>query len=155
MKYSILETSIGLAFIVIVLAFSTMLFKNNTSNSMQYYSVLAECDNASGVNNGTDVKIAGIKIGYVDNISLNEQNYNAHITIKLNKDIKIPKDSTAAIVTDGFFGGKLIKIDPGSSEEYLNVNDYINLSSSVNLENILNKLLYSFTNSTTKTNAAN
>ena len=150
MKYSILETSIGLAFILIVLAFSTMLFKNNTSNSMQYYSVFAECDNASGVNNGTDVKIAGIKIGYVDTISLNEENYNAHITIKLYRDIKIPKDSTAAIVTDGFFGGKLIKIDPGISEQHLNGNDYISLSSSVNLENILNKFLYSFTNSTTK-----
>ena len=132
-----------------------MLFKNNTSTTIQYYPIFAECDNASGVNNGTDVRIAGIKIGYVDNISLNEQNYNAHIVIKLNKDIKIPKDSTASIVTEGFFGGKLIKIDPGISEQHLDTNDYINLSSSVNLENILNKFLYSFTNSSSKTNVAN
>ncbi|MCF8462452.1 MAG: MlaD family protein [Rickettsiaceae bacterium] len=153
MKYSILETTIGLAFVFIVLIFSGMLFRNNEKVGIQYYSMLAECDNASGVTNGTVVTIAGIKVGYVDSITLNEKNYNAHISIKLNKDIKLPKDSTAAIVTDGFFGNKLIKIDPGIAEQMFGHDDYIPLSSSVNLENILNKLLYNFSNS--KANSTN
>ena len=39
--------------------------------------------------------------------------------MRINTDVELDSDATAAIVTDGIFGGKLIQVDIGGGEEMI------------------------------------
>ena len=50
------------------------------------------------------------------------------MTLKLDRDVKIPTDTSAAIHTDGLLGSKYIVLDPGVEEEYLGNGDKFDLT---------------------------
>jgi phospholipid/cholesterol/gamma-HCH transport system substrate-binding protein len=80
------------------------------------YKVVAEFDNAEGINIGTDVRLAGIKIGSVTGESLNHENYMARIEMTLDPKIVLADDTAAKITAEGLLGGKFISMDPGGSD---------------------------------------
>ena len=47
------------------------------------------------------------------------------VTFWIDGDVKIPKDSSAAIHTDGLFGSKFISLGPGAEEALLKDGDTI------------------------------
>jgi phospholipid/cholesterol/gamma-HCH transport system substrate-binding protein len=83
------------------------------------YKVVAEFDNAEGINVGTDVRLAGIKIGSVTGQSLNHENYMARIEMTLDPKIVLADDTAAKITAEGLLGGKFIAMDPGGSDTKL------------------------------------
>ena len=92
--------------------------------------------------------LAGIKIGNVEEMSLNYDNFFAVIDLRIKDTIKLPKDSNASIVSSGFLGGKYISISPGISTETFKDKDKIFYTqSSVNLESLVGKFIYTFSGS--------
>lgn len=83
-----------------------------------YYKVYARYNRTDGLLVGDLVRLAGMDIGRVVNAKLDE-NFKAILTLELNDNIKIPDDSSAAIVSSGIMGNKYIEIEPGGSEEML------------------------------------
>jgi phospholipid/cholesterol/gamma-HCH transport system substrate-binding protein len=83
------------------------------------YKIVAEFDNAEGVNVGTDVRLAGVKIGTVTGQSLNPENYMARVEMTLDPSISLADDTAAKITSEGLLGGKFIAMDPGGSETKL------------------------------------
>ena len=71
-----------------------------------------------GLNIGDDVRIGGVVIGEVKNMTLGNK-YSAVVLLQINHPVKVPKGTSAAIHTDGLFGGKYITLEPGGDEEYL------------------------------------
>ena len=65
------------------------------------------------------MRIAGIKVGTVDDIRLDPSTYDAVITMSVSADVKIPTDSSATISAEGLLGGKYVRIEPGSATEML------------------------------------
>ncbi len=107
------------------------------------FAIIANFDDASGIETGSDVKISGVKIGSVENYSLNEKNYKATIKMQINDEIKLPIDSSAKIASSGLLGEKYIEISPGSDQEFLKENDEIAFTqSSVNFEELLGKFIF-------------
>jgi phospholipid/cholesterol/gamma-HCH transport system substrate-binding protein len=80
------------------------------------YRVIAEFDSAEGVNIGTDVRLAGIKIGTVTAQSLNPENYQARIEMTLDPKLSLADDSSAKISSEGLLGGKFVSLEPGGAE---------------------------------------
>jgi phospholipid/cholesterol/gamma-HCH transport system substrate-binding protein len=77
-------------------------------------------------------------------MALDKNTYFAILKLSINKDIKLPKDSGAAVTTSGFLGSKFIAITPGSEETNLSDNDQIKYTqSSINIESLIGKLMYS------------
>ncbi|RYE05714.1 MAG: outer membrane lipid asymmetry maintenance protein MlaD [Rickettsiaceae bacterium] len=148
MKYNILETTVGFAVIAIAILFLTFAYKSGYPNQMkESYLVRARFQSIEGISEGTDVMTAGIKIGTVQKLTLDEDNFTAILNLALNKDVKLPKDSKFIIATSGILGGKHIAVNPGGDEENLTQNDITtNTQSSVNLEELISKLMYSLTN---------
>lgn len=68
-----------------------------------------------GVSVGTDVRLAGVKIGSVTDLGLNTQTYRADTTMTLVSDIPIPDDSSAVVASEGLLGGNYIELVPGGS----------------------------------------
>ena len=140
---NLVETFIGA--VVLVIAFSFVLFAYKTANLKpnKGYHLIAKFDKADGIVVGSEVKIGGIKIGSVSKEFLDDKTYQAIIELTLDKNIKIPKDSSIQIVSDGLLGGKYMSISPGADSEILADAGQINYTqSSVNLESLIGKMIF-------------
>lgn len=147
MKQNIIETIIGFVVIITSLVFLAFAYKSSSpsSNEAGGYKIIARFQNAEGIIDGSDIMLAGIKIGSVESLNLDTNSFLAILNLRINPHVKLPKDSQASVVTSGFLGNKFISITPGSSDEELANNDQIKYTqSSVNIEALLGKLMYSF-----------
>lgn len=120
------EAIVGL--LVVVLAVWFVVFAwNRTGGGQRVGSikVVALFPNASGVSQGTDVRISGLKVGSVTKLSLDPQSYQVKVEIALNPDVKLPADSSAAVTSEGLLGSTFIAFTPGGSTTLLKTGDVI------------------------------
>ncbi|WP_341763592.1 outer membrane lipid asymmetry maintenance protein MlaD [Candidatus Tisiphia endosymbiont of Beris chalybata] len=146
MKQHFIETVVGFTVIIIALMFFSFAYRiGSFSKAEKGYNLTASFQNAEGIITGSDVMLAGVKIGSVTNITLDKISFFALLTINIKNEIKLPKDTSLAIVTSGLLGGKYIAVTPGLSDETLASNEQIKYTqSSVSIEAIIGKLIYSF-----------
>ncbi|MCB1343251.1 MAG: outer membrane lipid asymmetry maintenance protein MlaD [Pseudooceanicola sp.] len=85
------------------------------SRSSSGYELAASFRSLEGVSVGTDVRLAGVKIGTVTNVALNPQTYRADTRFSIANGIEIPDDSAAVISSEGLLGGNFLEIMPGGS----------------------------------------
>ena len=83
------------------------------------YKLSAEFDNAEGVNVGTDVRIAGVKVGSVTGFTLNPENFQANAVMEIDPKVKLTDDATAKVTSEGLLGSKFISLEQGGSETML------------------------------------
>ena len=117
MNNSTVETLIGAVVIVIAAAF--LAFAYNTPGMGQKssgYLITAEFDNVEGVNIGSDIRMAGIKIGTVTAQSLNPVNYQARVFMSIDPAVKLTDDTSAKVTSEGLLGSKFIALEPGGSD---------------------------------------
>jgi phospholipid/cholesterol/gamma-HCH transport system substrate-binding protein len=81
--------------------------------------------NASGVSNGTDVRVAGLKVGSVTGLSLDPQTYQVKVNIALDPNVKLPSDSSASVTSEGLLGSTFIAFAPGGSPTSLKSGDTV------------------------------
>ena len=87
---------------------------------------------------GSDVRMAGVKIGSVTGLNLDGETYLATASLAVSSDIPIPDDSEAAVASEGLLGGTFVEIVPGASEFMLEPGDEVlNTQSAVSLINLL------------------
>jgi phospholipid/cholesterol/gamma-HCH transport system substrate-binding protein len=103
------------------------------------YNVYAKFDNISGVTKKAKVKIAGVDIGILRGISLEDS--QAKLKLSIDKNVKLYRNGVARIVSMGVIGTKYIEISPGdSSVEELKDGDYIFTEQSSSLEAMLKNI---------------
>ena len=120
MKNATVETLIGAAVIVIAAVFFLFAYQSSDKgNAAGGYRLVAEFDNAEGINVGTDVRMAGVKIGTVVGQALNFDNYQAKITVLIDPALKLSDDATAKVTAEGLLGSKFISLEQGGSETKL------------------------------------
>lgn len=115
------ETIVGAAVIALAVGFFIYASKTTGAGSgvAGGYKVIAEFDNAEGINVGTDVRLAGIKIGTVTGQSINTENFMARVEMTLDPKISLSDDTAAKVTSEGLLGGKFIAMEPGGSETKL------------------------------------
>ncbi|MBR9653373.1 outer membrane lipid asymmetry maintenance protein MlaD [Thalassovita aquimarina] len=79
------------------------------------YPLTASFRSLEGVTVGTDVRLAGVKIGTVTGIDLNPETFRADTTFNLKDGIDIPDDSAVVVSSEGLLGGNFVEIVPGGS----------------------------------------
>ena len=102
---------IGILF-CLSLIFIIFLYKNiNNNDSVPFVATFKYIE---GINNDTEVQIAGIKVGNVNKITISKD----VITINglIDRVYDIPEDSILKIKSDGIFGKKALSIEPGFGE---------------------------------------
>ena len=145
MKTNVLEVVIGAVVIVAASLFLYFAYITSGEKIKDGYTISAVFEDVSGLTEGADVKINGIKVGIVKKLKLNTENYSAKAELIIKNEYKIPEDSSLSISTDGLMGNKFISISIGYSDKYLEPNNEIeDTKSSVNLEKIIDKVVAGF-----------
>ncbi|MAY31502.1 MAG: outer membrane lipid asymmetry maintenance protein MlaD [Rhodovulum sp.] len=79
------------------------------------YELGASFRSVQGIAVGTDVRMAGVKIGTVTGLDLNPTTFRADTTFTVQDDILLPDDSGIIVASEGLLGGNFIEIVPGGS----------------------------------------
>lgn len=87
------------------------------------YSILVQFDSAAGLEKGTTVRLAGVKVGHVHDIQL--KGNRAQVELKIKKGVKIQKEARATLASLGFLGEKYVEIMPGEKKDYYQPGDLI------------------------------
>lgn len=106
--------------------------------------VEARFSNVGGLNPGSNVMIAGVKIGSVGSITLDEEALVAVVQLKLeSSNIILYDDSIASIKTNGLIGDKYIALDPGGSGLELAADDpIVDTEPALDIEGLISKFAF-------------
>jgi phospholipid/cholesterol/gamma-HCH transport system substrate-binding protein len=130
----------GLALAFLALKAGNLVSFSNDSG----YKVVAKFDNIGGLKARAAVKSAGVVVGRVQEIKLDNQSFQAAVHIEMDPRYAFPKDSSAKILTAGLLGEQYIGLEAGGDTNNLKPGDTIKQTqSAVVLENIISQFLYS------------
>lgn len=102
------------------------------------YDLKASFNSAEGLTIGTDVRMAGVKIGSVKAMDLNLETYQAETVLMIVDEIKIPDDSDVKVASEGLLGGSFVEITPGGSEfMFASGDEFVYTQSSVSFLSLL------------------
>ncbi len=91
----------------------------------QSYPLTASFRSLEGVGVGTDVRLAGVKVGTVTEVRLNPETYRADTVVAVDLATQIPDDSAIIISSEGLLGGNFVEIVPGGSPFFFETGDEI------------------------------
>jgi len=115
-------------------------------NFQPTYRITAEFDNIGGLKPKASVRSGGVVVGRVEDISFNDQTFQARVTLEMQSRYAFPKDSSLKILTSGLLGEQYIGIQAGGDENNLAAGDVVRQTqSAVVLENLIGQFLFSKT----------
>ena len=144
----IMETLVGLFMILglVALVFLALKVSGLTvfSSKETYYQVIAEFDNIGGLKVRSPVMIAGVAIGEVEDISLDQQSFRAKTVLSIRNDHQLPIDTSANIYTQGLLGSNYVSLTPGYADSNLKDGGVIETTQpAIVLEKLIGQFLYS------------
>lgn len=115
------------------------------------YPLKASFRSVDGISVGTDVRLAGVKVGSVTGLALNPQTYFADATISVKQGIELPTNSAILISSEGLLGGNYVELVPGGALETLAAGEEIeDTQGAVSLISLLMKFVGSGAEDTVK-----
>ncbi|GAB0115241.1 outer membrane lipid asymmetry maintenance protein MlaD [Acidisoma sp. C75] len=151
------EVLAGLVVLVVAAGFLAYALATSGAASIPGNIYTASFDRIDGLSVGSDVRMAGVKVGTVTETAIDPQTYLAKVDFTVAKDIALPTDSSAAIASQSLLGGKYLSLVPGGSETMIKPGGAITVTQgSVSLEDLLGKFIFSVTDlvSSLKKNSA-
>jgi phospholipid/cholesterol/gamma-HCH transport system substrate-binding protein len=146
MRRNLIETVMGGVVLLVAVFFVVVAFESASigNGSGGGYKVLVQFDDASGLAVGTDVRMAGVKIGTVTEQRLNPETYFAEVQLGINEAIRLPSDTSARIIPDGLLGGNYVALEPGGAEDYIEAGgQIIYAQGSINVVDLLGRFIFS------------
>ena len=143
MKKFDLELAVGLFIIAGILCLGYLSIKLGKVEIMgkKGYEIYGVFSNVGGLKIGSSVEIAGVDVGRVTNIALDD--YQAHVVLNFPKDLEIQQDAIASVKTRGLIGEKYIEITPGGSEEIIKPGGRIQETQpAIDIEELISKFVF-------------
>ena len=127
MRY--LELTVGSFMIMGVIAIALMAFRVSgisTEAGSGTYTLKARFDNLGGLTERSKVSMAGVTIGKVTDITLDQEYFAAVVEMEIDKSVDtLSTDTSAAILTAGLIGEKYIGLEVGGEMDNLQDGDWI------------------------------
>ena len=137
------EMTVGLFMIggIVALVYLSVSLGNIDILSSNRYSATALFDSITGLKKGSTVEIAGVAVGKVKEIRLEDD--MALVEMNIDRDVKLADDTIASIRTKGVIGEKYIKLTPGGSEDLIeDGGTIIDTESAISLEELISKYIF-------------
>jgi len=140
------ELIVGLFMIVGFLGFAYLSVKLGDVDlfgDSRSYPLQARFNSISGLKEGAFVEIAGVKVGKVAQIRLDKEDYEAVVTLVIDREVPVQEDSIASIRTAGIIGDRYVNITPGGADDYLQPGAEIEeTESAISLEELVSKYIF-------------
>jgi phospholipid/cholesterol/gamma-HCH transport system substrate-binding protein len=143
MKKFDLELAVGLFMIMGILCLGYISIKLGKMEILgdKGYEVEAVFANSGGLKTGSSVVIAGVDVGRVKEIAL--EDYQARVVLNLPLNVRIQEDAIASIKTKGLIGEKYVEITPGGAEELIQPGGRIrDTQSAVDFEELISNYVF-------------
>jgi phospholipid/cholesterol/gamma-HCH transport system substrate-binding protein len=146
-RRNVAETLTGTAVLLVAGGFLAFAVAHSGQRIGTGYPLTARFLRIDGLGVGSDVRVAGVKVGSVTATAIDPKSFEAVVTLTVADDLKLPADSGAAITSDGLLGGKYLDLTPGGEEKTLAPGGQIKITqSSINIEDLLGKFVFSMAN---------
>jgi phospholipid/cholesterol/gamma-HCH transport system substrate-binding protein len=145
MKKGTVETTVGIFVLIGLLCIGYLTIKLGRMEwfGTQYYEVEALFISVSGLKTGALVEMAGVTVGRVDAITLDQQSKMALVTLKIREDLTLYDDVIASVKTTGLIGDKYIKLTPGGAGQPLEPGGAIfDTESALDIEELVSKFVF-------------
>ena len=143
MPANFLETVLGVFIFFGAIGFLVTAYLNSNNTQQDTFRILARFQAIDGLNRGADIRIGGVKVGSVDNLSLDPMTYEAVVAMAIYDTVSIPKDSEVTIGSNGLLGGRHLRINPGKSQEFWQAGDEAqHTKDAIALEELLGKAIF-------------
>lgn len=119
MSRGMVENLVGALVLAIAVVSVYLAFEGSNVQRSGGYQIHAGFDDAGGLAAGTDVRVAGVKVGSVADYGIDPETFEARVTLNLSSAVALPVDSRLRIVPDGLLGGNFIEITPGGAAEMI------------------------------------
>lgn len=120
MSHSKTEIVTGAVVIAVAAGFFLLALRDTgLSRAPDSYELRASFRSAEGVRAGTDVRMAGVKIGSVTAVTLDPVTYRADLRFTVQGGLEIPDDTMVAVAQEGLLGGTFVELVPGGSPDML------------------------------------
>jgi len=146
-RRSIADVLTGAVVLLVAASFLGYAVAHSGRSAASGYTLYARFEHIDGLGVGADVRLAGVKVGSVNDERIDPQSFQAVVGLSVRHDIRLPKDSAAIITSESLLGGKYLSLQPGGDEALLQPGQSITITqSSVSLEELLGKFIFSITN---------
>lgn len=112
------DVIVGLGVVILVIGILAVVFGPTRASDGSTIDVSAVFGRTDGLRVGNPVQAAGVQIGEVAALDLVEQ-FRVRATLRIDAAVELDTDATAAIVTDGIFGGKIVQVDIGGGDRMI------------------------------------
>jgi len=143
MKKFDLELAVGLFIIAGILCLGYLSVKLGKIEIIgeRGYEIYGVFSNIGGLKVGSSVEIAGVNVGRVKSIVLDD--FQARVVLNFPKDLPIQEDAIASIKTRGLIGEKYIEITPGGSEKVIKPGGRIRETQpAIDMEELISKFVF-------------
>lgn len=147
MRRNMIETVLGAVVLVVAAFFLAFAYSSADLRKVNGYALTADFSSIAGLASGADVRISGVKVGTVTELTLNPQTYQAVVHMSIDPGIKLPQDTAALVASEGLLGGKFLALEPGGDEQMLPPGGRVQYTqSSPGLEQLLGQVIFSLQN---------
>src|SRR5260221_3910451 len=138
---NIAESLIGAGVVAFALVFAVLAYYQTGSGGLSGYEINAKLPKVDGLAIGTDVRLAGIKIGTVSDLTLDPRTYLVTVHMDIRKDIKLPSDSSILVTQAGFLGGQYLSVTPGGDDKMMTAGAYFeNAQGSIDVMSLVGRV---------------
>lgn len=111
------EILVGAAALVVGAVFLVWAFTGGGIFGTEGYRVTARFGQVDGLTIGSQVRLAGVVVGRVQALDYDPAARQAVMTMEIAEDVRVPEDTSAAIVQNGVLGDKFVNLSPGGAAE--------------------------------------
>ena len=146
-RHGVAEVATGACVLLVAGGFLAYAVAHSGRATGSGYTLHAQFDHIDGLSTGADVRMAGVKVGTVTAERIDPKTFLAEVSLTVQDDLRLPKDTAAVITSESLLGGKYISLSPGGDDTDLKPGQTITITqSSVSLEELLGKFIFSVTN---------
>lgn len=131
---------------LVALFFLAMQVSNlSVANGGEGYRLTARFQNIGSLKARAPVTLGGVRVGRVESVRLDQDTYEAVVTLRIDAPFnRIPEDTFANVFTAGLLGEQYLGLEPGGSAIYLKDGGEIrHTQSALVLERMIGQFLFS------------
>lgn len=137
---NLLETLIGAGVVAAAVLIIVLVWLGKGAGGPSGYELNVRLAKADGLGVGTEVRLSGVKVGSVTDLTLDPNNYLVTVHMRMDPSIRIPVDSSILVTSSGLLGGQYLSITPGGDDKMLLAGGTIeNAQGSIDLMNLIGR----------------